>query len=74
MKNIYLLWKDATIDGNELHGVVEIDEFDIAHLIAEKYREETGNRVAHVEYAGQLSDPEILYPHLKRLDIGQEME
>ncbi|OHU85498.1 MULTISPECIES: hypothetical protein [Pseudoalteromonas] len=69
---VVLLWKDARIATNELHGVVEIDEHDIARLVAEKYEDESGNKVNHYELRGIVTEADELYANLPRLELGLE--
>ncbi|ALU41914.1 hypothetical protein [Pseudoalteromonas rubra] len=69
---VILLWKDARVATNEVYGVVEVDQHDIARLIAEKYTQLTGNKVQHCELRGVVSDTSEMYANLPRLDIGQE--
>lgn len=74
MKYIFCLWKDARVKTNEVYGIVELDEFDIGRLIAEKYEQKTGNEVAHFEFRGMLEYPEQFREDLKRLSIGQDKD
>ena len=69
---VVLLWKDARMATNELYGAVEIDQHDIARLVAEKYQDLSGNKVNHCELRGIVTDPEELFANVPRLDIGQE--
>lgn len=69
---VVLLWKDARMATNELYGAVEIDQHDIARLVAEKYQALSGNKVNHCELRGIVTDSEELFANVPRLDIGLE--
>lgn len=73
MKHVFLLWKNATMEANDVLGVVEIDEHDLARLVADVYQDISGESVAHVELRGVVTSPELLYSGLPRLDVGQEV-
>lgn len=72
MKHVFLLWKDARIETNEVIGVVEIDAQDLAKLVADTYQDVSGEKCTHAELRGVVDSPSLLYSGLPRLDVGQE--
>lgn len=39
---LFIVWKDATVANNEVHGVVQLDEMDLLTLIREAFERKTG--------------------------------
>lgn len=70
MQHVFLIWKDARVNTNELHGVVELDEQELMELVADKFREKTGLNVAHIELRGMVTDENELFPNLNRFYLN----
>ncbi|AXQ97983.1 hypothetical protein [Pseudoalteromonas piscicida] len=69
---VIVLWKDARVATNDVYGVVEIDQSDLARLVGEKYEAVSGNKVHYSELRGVVTEPDELFANLPRLDIGLE--
>ncbi|EGR0768298.1 hypothetical protein J8A87_08455 [Vibrio parahaemolyticus] len=66
---LFIVWKDATVANNEVHGVVQLDEMDLLTLIREAFERKAGLEAKHVELCAITNEPEAFYPELKRFKL-----
>lgn len=71
---VFLVWQDATIDGNELHGVVTLNEMELLGLVREAFERKTGLKAQHIELRAITSEPDEFYSDLPRIKVGDDDE
>lgn len=69
---VFLIWKDARVSSNELHGVVVIDEIELKAMVREKFESHTGLKASHIELRAMTDDSDDIFPDIPRITLSNE--
>ncbi|MGL4224975.1 MAG: hypothetical protein ACRCSE_07570 [Vibrio sp.] len=64
---VFLIWKDARVSTNELHGVVVIDEAELTKMVLEKFENHTGLKASHIELRAMTNDSDEIFTGIPRI-------
>lgn len=69
---VFLIWKDAKIATNELHGVVVIDELTLRKMVLDEFERKTGLKASHIELRALTDDSDDIFPELPRIELSRD--